>query len=227
MRTQFYSRRMKAKEIEYLIDSLDAFENPVLELEQYPTPAKLLASIMHTIDMSHRSFEGLTVADFGTGNGAFAIIAALLGAKVVAFEVDLAAMEIAARNIAELELEDDIDLVHVDIGGEEFVDFVREHQGAERPFDCIVMNPPFGTRVKGIDSKFVTHALRLTKESVYSLHKTSTRTHLLKVAKASEATMSVVMETKYPIKQLYCFHKQKSKNVEVDVLKFTLSDPII
>ena len=48
--------------------------------------------------------------------------------------------------------------------------------------DTVIMNPPFGTKNKGIDMIFLRAAIRLCRTSVYSLHKTSTRTHILKKA---------------------------------------------
>lgn len=43
-------------------------------------------------------------------------------------------------------------------------------------FDTVLMNPPFGTKQNnGIDMNFLRIALKLAKQSVYSLHKTSTR----------------------------------------------------
>ena len=44
------------------------------------------------------------------------------------------------------------------------------------------MNPPFGTRRKGADIAFLRTALQLARRSVYSLHKSSTRAHVQKVA---------------------------------------------
>ncbi|CAN0900116.1 rRNA N6-adenosine-methyltransferase METTL5 [Linum grandiflorum] len=41
--------------------------------------------------------------------------------------------------------------------------------------DTVVMNPPFGTRKKGADMDFLSAALKIASQAVYSLHKTSTR----------------------------------------------------
>uniref|UniRef100_B9N7D0 Uncharacterized protein n=1 Tax=Populus trichocarpa TaxID=3694 RepID=B9N7D0_POPTR len=41
--------------------------------------------------------------------------------------------------------------------------------------DTVVMNPPFGIRRKGADIDFLSAALKIAPEAVYSLHKTSTR----------------------------------------------------
>lgn len=50
--------------------------------------------------------------------------------------------------------------------------------------DVVIMNPPFGTRRKGADMDFLRAAFRLATESVYSLHKSSTRAHIQRVRPA-------------------------------------------
>lgn len=46
----------------------------------------------------------------------------------------------------------------------------------ENYFDTVVMNPPFGTKNNaGIDMKFLKMGLDLSCDSVYSLHKSTTR----------------------------------------------------
>lgn len=83
---------------------------------------------------------------------------------VVGVDVDETALESARANVDELELNDVIDLVRGD------VNTLRM-----RKFDTVIMNPPFGTRCKGIDMAFIRTALDLATSAVYSLHKTSTR----------------------------------------------------
>ena len=53
-------------------------------------------------------------------------------------------------------------------------------------FDTVVMNPPFGTRNKGIDVLFLQHAIKNVVDggAVYSLHKSTTREHLYSAATA-------------------------------------------
>jgi rRNA N6-adenosine-methyltransferase METTL5 len=48
------------------------------------------------------------------------------------------------------------------------------------------MNPPFGTRNKGIDVLFLQHALKSVVDggAVYSLHKSTTREHIYSAAVA-------------------------------------------
>ena len=71
---------------------------------------------------------------------------------------------------------DNIELVNADVAslGDRFIG----------KYDTVIMNPPFGTKHnKGLDIKFLETGLRLSSKSVYSLHKTSTREHILKKAK--------------------------------------------
>eukprot|EP00466_Bigelowiella_natans_P005141 jgi/Bigna1/132073/aug1.16_g6781 len=86
--------------------------------------------------------------------------------------------------------------------------------------DTVIMNPPFGTRNSGIDMIFVETALRLTKTSVYSLHKTSTRKHILKRANKWGVEAKVIAELRFDIPQMYKFHKKKSVDVQVDLIRF-------
>jgi len=99
----------------------------------------------------------------------------------------------------------------------EFMEFGLEGIG---PVDTVLMNPPFGTRNKGIDMVFVETALRITRKSVYSLHKTSTRKHILKRAAKWGVDAKVIARLRFDIPQMYRFHKQKSVDVEVDLIRF-------
>jgi len=90
-------------------------------------------------------------------------------------------------------------------------------------FDTVVMNPPFGTRNAGVDVAFVRTALRLSNR-VYSLHKTSTRDFLLRKAGELGAQAEVVAELKFDVPKSYAFHKEKSKDVFVDLVRFSRSD---
>lgn len=44
--------------------------------------------------------------------------------------------------------------------------------------DIVVMNPPFGTKRKNADREFLQAAFTIAEETVYSLHKTSTRSFI-------------------------------------------------
>uniref|UniRef100_A0A2K5YGT9 Methyltransferase-like protein 5 n=1 Tax=Mandrillus leucophaeus TaxID=9568 RepID=A0A2K5YGT9_MANLE len=65
-------------------------------------------------------------------------------------------------------------------------------------FDTVIMNPPFGTKNnKGIDTAFLKTALEMARTAVYSLHKSSENIP-------------------------YKFHKNKSVDIGVDLIQFSL-----
>lgn len=82
------------------------------------------------------------------------------------------------------------------------------------------MNPPFGTRKAGIDTLFVQQGMKHAT-TVYSLHKTSTREHFLRLAELNNYKIEVVAELKYDIPKTHKFHKEKSKDIYVDLYRFT------
>lgn len=84
------------------------------------------------------------------------------GSSIVGFDIDSNALDIAQENRAELELEEVIDFVQTDIStlvhcsDDEY--FNDRSMGVSK-FDTIIMNPPFGTRIRGIDMVFLQAAL--------------------------------------------------------------------
>ncbi len=86
------------------------------------------------------------------------------------------------------------------------------------------MNPPFGTKHnKGLDILFVQRALELSRSSVYSLHKTSTREHVLSKAKDWGVNAKVVAELRYDLPASYKHHKKAVVDIEVDFVRFSFT----
>ncbi|CAO2841911.1 unnamed protein product [Amaranthus hypochondriacus] len=207
---------MKLKQLEGLLGNLDQFTAPKIELEQYPTGPHIASRMLFTAENSFGDVSGKVVADFGCGCGTLGIAAALLGADhVVGFDVDADSLEIAYLNAEELEL--DVNFVQCDIRNFEF---------REKIIDTIVMNPPFGTRKKGADMDFLSVALKVASQAVYSLHKTTTRDHIRRAATRDYNAKSaeVLCELRYDVPQLYKFHKKKEVDIAVDLWRFVPND---
>jgi predicted RNA methylase len=86
--------------------------------------------------------------------------------------------------------------------------------------DTVITNPPFGTKNnEGIDVQFLRTAIRLARRAVYSFHKTSTRPYLIKLLGSWGLNVEVVAEMKFDIQNMYRFHKQKVKDVDVDLIR--------
>lgn len=104
------------------------------------------------------------------------------------------------------------------------ISLFKLEENETKPFDIVIMNPPFGTKSKGIDIVFLTKAISLAKRAVYSLHKTSTRDFIIKKAESLGAEARVIAELNYDIKQSYKFHKKKSVDIKVDFIRFEIKE---
>jgi rRNA N6-adenosine-methyltransferase METTL5 len=54
---------------------------------------------------------------------------------------------------------------------------------------------------------------------VYSLHKTSTRAHVVKKAESWGFQTKVIAELKYNLSNTYKFHKKTSQDIQVDLIR--------
>lgn len=204
---------MKLKALEQYLGELEGFETPKVKLEQYETRPHIAARMIHTIEASFGDISGMVVADLGCGTGSLSVGAALLGAQlVVGFDIDPDALSIYRRNIDDLEL-DNTDCILCDVPR-----FLPS--GFSKKFDTVIMNPPFGTSTKGVDMDFLKVALDLSKRSVYSLHKTSTRSHILKKALQFGMKAQVIAELRFDLPATYKFHRRDSVDVKVDFIRF-------
>eukprot|EP00300_Choanocystis_sp_HF-7_P008398 c15880_g1_i4.p2 GENE.c15880_g1_i4~~c15880_g1_i4.p2 ORF type:complete len:145 (+),score=45.97 c15880_g1_i4:282-716(+) len=141
----------------------------------------------------------------------------MLGAAhVIGVDIDPDALDVFQANLAEFEMdEESIELCLMDLAA-----------GGLRPgkfVDTVVMNPPFGTRNKGIDSTFVETAISMCRGAVYSLHKTSTRDHFARKAVQWGVGFEAVAELRFDIPAMYSFHRKQTKDVCVDLLRFDCS----
>jgi len=83
--------------------------------------------------------------------------------------------------------------------------------------DTVVMNPPFGTKRKGIDMAFLEAAVCLARRSVYSLHKSSTRAYIQGRVDRMGCKGRPIAQCRYPLPKTQKHHKHASVDVEVDV----------
>ncbi|WMW22150.1 METTL5 family protein [Methanolobus mangrovi] len=192
---------MKQRKLEILLEQVEGFDNPSVSLEQYVTPALLAAEMLHFAYMQG-DLEG-TVFDLGCGTGILAIGAKLLGAeKVVGFDLDRKALEIARKNAEKLGV--DVEFVHND---------VFEVEGHA---DTVVMNPPFGAQAKGNDRPFLLSALK-TSDVIYSIHNCGSHNFISKFI--GDARITDWYTTAFPIKRTFKFHKKEVEMVKVEIYR--------
>ncbi|KAJ2637843.1 hypothetical protein GGF40_002072 [Coemansia sp. RSA 1286] len=221
---------MKLKQLEGYLGDVAAFREPKVQLEQYPTTAHLASRILYTAESSFGDIEHKAVVDLGCGCGMLSVAATMMGASsVVGIDIDADALEIAQENIDEFDIGDTVDLVRAslcaDAVGSEGELLLNEHLvgGMAKKFDTAVLNPPFGTKPgnKGIDLLFLQAACLMAESAVYSLHKSSTREFLVRKAQTWGFDCEVLAELKFDVPMMYKFHKKKSVDIAVDLLRLS------
>lgn len=206
---------MKLKELEQELQRLNIFKKPKLQYEQYPTSSHLSSHILYTAHQTFNDIENKLIMDLGCGGAILGIGASLLGAsQVLAVDIDADVFSLARENCDKLDIAN-MDFVQADIEEDSF-------RPSAMMVDTVLMNPPFGTKTKkGIDVVFLQRALSISRKAVYSLHKTSTRNHLLRKAKEWGVECRVLAQLRFDIPAIYKFHKKASVDVEVDLLRFS------
>jgi len=208
--------RMKLKELECHLQEVDEFEEPKILLEQYPTRPHIAACMIHTMASTFGDIEDRSILDLGCGSGVLSIGCVMLGAaNVLGLDIDPDALDTCQQNLEAFEM-DNVDLVNGNVADAD--------QILRQKFDVVLMNPPFGTkRNKGLDLLFLEKGIKLATRAVYSLHKTSTREHVLKKGEAWGTRPQVLAELRYDLPATYKHHKKASVDIEVDFIRFAIS----
>lgn len=210
-------KAIRLKELEQWLQRIGVFENPKVNLEQYTTTPHLAACMLHTIHMTYDDIEDRCIADLGVGCGVLGIGCCMLGADyVLGVDIDQDALEICSANVKMLDISN-MDLVQNDIHS-----LVVNPGRLEHAFDTVIMNPPFGTKNNaGIDMVFIKAGLQLSSSSVYSLHKTATREHILKKAAEWNIEAEVLAELRYNLDNTMRHHLKVSEDIKVDFYRFS------
>jgi len=208
--------RMKLKELECHLQEVDEFEEPKILLEQYPTRPHIAACMIHTMASTFDDVEDRSILDLGCGSGVLTIGCVMLGAAtVLGLDLDPDALDTCQQNLEAFDI-DNVDLVNGNVTDADLI--------LRQKFDVVIMNPPFGTKHnKGLDLLFLEKGIKLATRSVYSLHKTSTREHVLKKGEAWGTKPQVVAELRYDLPATYKHHKKASVDIEVDFIRFAIS----
>ncbi|XP_067939617.1 rRNA N6-adenosine-methyltransferase METTL5-like [Watersipora subatra] len=205
--------RLRLKQLENYLESVDDFDNPKILLEQYATRPHIAACVLHSIESQFGDIANKSICDVGCGSGRLSIGCSLLGASyVLGIDIDEDALDNCKDNIEGYEATC-VDLLQMDAL------FIPDR--LRKSFDVAIMNPPFGTKHnKGIDIRFLKAGLSLARTAVYSLHKTSTREHILKVCTDWGVKPRVLAQLRYDIPATYKHHKKKLVDIDVDFYRF-------
>jgi len=195
---------MTKKELCMSLSRLKTFEKPDMRAEQYTTDSETAGDALWKAYMIG-DIEGKTIVDLGAGTGILGLGACFLGAKkAFLVEKDKAALELAEENKKLLEKELGLKL-KTELINEDIYAF-------EKKADVVFMNPPFGTKDAGADTKFLQRAFKLAP-IVYSFHKASTKDYIWKLATDNGFSVTHYFEYDMALKRTMPFHKKKIERV--------------
>jgi predicted RNA methylase len=206
---------MKVKELEQYLSSIKPFPRPKLSLEQYATDAHIAARMVYTGSTTFDDFEGRSILDLGCGCGMLSIAALLMNAhRVLGVDIDNDALKQLQLNMIELEISefDGLEILQADV--------LTLPSTLHEKFDTVILNPPFGTKDNsGIDLLFLQIASHFATTAIYTMHKTSTRTHILRKAESWGWKAQVLAQMKFEILNQFKFHKKERVYVDVDLVR--------
>lgn len=206
-------KSLRLKNLEIVLESIKRISDYDIQLEQYPTPATIVSTILYSAQMEHGDITDKIVFDLGCGDGIFALGAALLGAKhVVGIDVQSKALKASQMNSRLLGIEDMVDWVLGDVSSLQLQCLV----------DTVVSNPPFGVKKRGADMRFLTTAISIA-DVTYSIHLAGekNRTFLKKEIQKLGARVTQIETFQFPIKKLYNHHRKEIHLVDVDLYRIS------
>ena len=135
------------------------------------TPPLVAARLLYHVHQ-HERVDQMVVADLGTGTGMILTGLVFIGAlHSIGVEIDPQYALVALKQLEDKVEGGSFEIINADVSR------VRLRG---KQVDLVVMNPPFGTKEEGIDTKFLEVAMEICCGSIYSMHKSSTRPYLEK-----------------------------------------------
>lgn len=200
---------IQKKELERRLSELLPFQSPKVDLEQYTTPEKIAAEILWLAAFTYNDIGQRTVLDLGSGTGIFGIGAAILGAaRVVAVDIDPNAIKTGCFNTVKMGFKERVDWIAMEV------------DSVPGSYDTVIQNPPFGTRKRGVDLRFLQKALEIGSV-VYSLHKSGIKNReLIKdFIDKHGGRVTGIFQNKFMLPRTLNFHKRKEYAVKVDLYR--------
>jgi putative methylase len=191
------------------VKEINTFENAKLALEQYTLPAQLIAFILTYLE---KDLTNQKIVEFGSGTGRISLpILKFFSQNLLCIDVDPEAMLNLKRLLSVQKLNAELLLSAI-----EFL----ETDSWKKSFTVTIMNPPFGTRRRGIDIVFLEKALNFS-EKVISIHKSNpeSRSLINKISQNYNKSCEILATLEFPIPPIFLFHQKKSHFVCVDIYK--------
>jgi putative methylase len=193
------------KDLEVELSKLNTFSKPKVQLEQYQTPSTIAADWIWFMALEGE-ISGRTFLDAACGTGILGFGLLLMGAtKVYFLDKDGDAIQIAQENYNNLDNE-------YEIGDAHFL--TSDISLFDETVDCVIQNPPFGTKLEHIDKLFLEKAFSVAPV-VFSMHKYSTKSFVEAISKDHYFTITHHWRYSFPIKSTFSFHTKSVEHIDV------------
>lgn len=209
-----------------ILSGLKGFDEAKVRLEQYITDGETAADILWNMYILG-DIDGKVIVDLGAGTGILGVGAGLLGAKkVILVEIDKTALDIAKENISKVKSEGYSSVCDMEVIGKD-IEEIRNKERCEGTKglkgDVVVENPPFGTKVRHADIRFLEKALEIANV-VYSLHKSESKGFLERFAAGKKAKITHIWRYDLPLKAAFAFHTRRIRRISVSCFRFSTTN---
>ena len=200
------------RDLEMELSKLKNFDTPSIKLEQYATPSHIASDWIWSMAMK-AEVAGKIILDAACGPGILGIGLLLMGAKKVYFlDKDESAMKLCMENY-------NLTKEEYEVGEAEFV--LADISLFDQEVDIVIQNPPFGTKEKHHDKKFLEKAFTLAPV-VYSMHKYNTETFIIAISKDFSFKITDKWRYEFPIKATFKHHTKPVKMIDVGLWRMEL-----
>jgi putative methylase len=191
-----------------ILSKLNLFSNAKINFEQYPTDSEIAADVIWNAYMNN-DIKYKIINDLGCGTGILGIGCLLLGAKKVNFiDIDKDVINILKENL---------DTLNIDI--KKYTIFNEDINSFNIKSDVIIQNPPFGSKNKHADKKFLQKAFSLSN-IIYSFHIAKTKNFLFKFSEENKFKVTHYWNYSFPLKKTMEQHTKKLLRIDVIALRF-------
>lgn len=190
------------------LSAVEGFREPCADLEQYPTPAEVAASLLHRAGLDGDLDR--PIVDLGSGTGRLTIGAALLGAAVVGVELDRGAIAIARGNAARL--------LPADVPDPSWAIGDARRPPVDLAGTTVVANPPFGAQAASPgDRGFLRAASRAAAS--WTLHNAGSREFVESFAADHGGRVTATFRARIDLDRQFAFHADESREIEGIVVR--------
>jgi putative methylase len=128
----------------------------------------------------------------------------LLGARVIAIEIDPKALAMARKNAEKLGA--DVNFVRGDVASIEI-----------KGIETVIMNPPFGAQKSSVgDRPFLNKAIKIAK-IIYTIHNLGSESFIKEFVKPCQVEM--IYRIPIPLKRCFQFHSKDLKIMHADLYR--------